>query len=154
MKCQSSSRILSPSSPSLWKTAHVHQQLLHSSPRFINNSSLFSEGCGNLRGIHAETHQAQAWMGVEFKWAGNNNSWSSSSVRARKRISSCPNPANRVAQNWSPLLHLLPVSSFTDVIFLLHKVQKCCKATLHQLTSSLAHCLCLLNQTLTSSKDT
>lgn len=149
-KYQSSARILSRSSPSLWKTAHVLQQLLHSFPRFINNSSLFSEWCG----ICMESMQKLIKHRLEWELGLNGLEIIIVDLPAPCMQGRASLPAYRVVQNCSSLLHLLPVSSFTDVIFLLHKVQTCWKATLHQLTSSLAHCPCFLNQPSTFSKAT
>ena len=100
----------------------------------------------NLRGIHAETHQAQAWMGVEFKGAENNNSWSSSSVHARKRISLCPNPAYRVVPHCCTIIHWCYLSSAygTDML----------ESNTPSADLISGSFLCFLNQTLTLGKAT
>lgn len=46
MKCQSLARVLSPSSPLLWKQPTCTSSCCILPPRFINNSSLFCEWCG------------------------------------------------------------------------------------------------------------
>lgn len=146
MKCQSSACILSPSSPSCWKTAHVHQLLLHSSLRFINNPSLFSEWCG----ICVESMQELIKHRLEWKL----------SLNGLEIITvDLPAPCMRGSASLHfqiqhmKLFNVVPHSCTSSLchhslmLSILCVRYRHAGKQLHQLTSSLAPCLCFLNQT-------